>query len=62
VPPGGPSTYDVDSFRVAMSVQYFVWGLGVSQILRYRRRVRSELKANDPAAYDALRAGERLDP
>ena len=62
VAPGGPSTYDVDSFRAAMSVQYLVWGLGVAQILRYRRRVRRELKANDPAAYDALRAGESITP
>ncbi len=62
VAPGGPSTYDVDSFRAAMSVQYLVWGLGVAQILRYRRRVRRELKANDPAAYDALRAGQSIAP
>ncbi|XBO42064.1 MFS transporter [Pedococcus sp. KACC 23699] len=62
VAPGGPSTYDVDSFRAAMSVQYLVWGLGVAQILRYRRRVRRELKANDPAAYDALRAGQTITP
>ncbi len=62
VAPGGPSTYDVDSFRAAMSVQYLVWGLGVAQILRYRRRVRRELKANDPAGYDALRAGQPIAP
>ena len=62
VAPGGPSTYDVDTFRIAMSVQYLVWGLGVSQILRYRRRVRRELKTSDPAAYDALRSGESIVP
>ena len=28
VAPGGPETYTVDSFRVAMSVQYLVWGIG----------------------------------
>jgi hypothetical protein len=62
VAPGGPATYTADSFRVAMSVQYLVWGLGVVQILRYRRRVRRELKATDPEAYAALRAGEAILP
>jgi hypothetical protein len=40
VAPGVPSTYTVDSFRVAMSVQYLVWVLGLVQILRYRRKAR----------------------
>lgn len=62
VAPGGPATYTADSFRLAMSVQYLVWGLGVVQILRYRRQVRRELKANDPEAYAALRAGEAIHP
>ncbi len=39
--PGGPSTYTVDSFRVAMSVQYLVWVLGLVQILRSRRKARN---------------------
>jgi MFS family permease len=41
VAPGGPSTYTVDSFRVAMSVQYIVWVIGVVQILRFRRKARA---------------------
>jgi MFS family permease len=41
VAPGGPSTYTVDSFRVAMSVQYIVWVIGVVQIVRFRRRART---------------------
>jgi len=41
VAPGGPSTYTVDSFRVAMSVQYLAWTFGVVQILRFRRRARA---------------------
>jgi MFS family permease len=40
VAPGGPSTYTVDSFRVAMSVQYIVWVIGIVQILRFRRKAR----------------------
>ena len=58
VAPGGPSTYTVDSFRVAMSVQYIVWAIGTVQILRYRRLVRRDLRENNPEVYAALRAGE----
>src|SRR6476661_7604534 len=50
VAPGGPETYTVDTFRAAMAVQYLVWGVGVVQILRYRRRARRELEARDPDA------------
>ncbi len=45
VAPGGPSTYTVDSFRVAMSVQYIVWVFGLVQILRFRRKARRRLAA-----------------
>lgn len=45
VAPGGPATYTVDSFRVAMSVQYLVWAFGVVQILRFRRKARRAQKA-----------------
>ena len=62
VAPGGPSTYDVDTFRLAMSVQYVVWTVGVVQILRYRRKVRAELREHDPEAYAAMRAGEPVTP
>jgi sugar phosphate permease len=59
VAPGGPDTYTVDDFRLAMAVQYLVWGLGIVQILRYRRLARRTLRAEDPTAYEALRAGHR---
>ena len=49
VAPGGPSTYTVDSFRVAMSVQYIVWVIGLVQILRFRRKART---AQRPALPD----------
>jgi sugar phosphate permease len=62
VAPGGPSTYDADTFRAAMSVQYLVWGAGVAQILRYRRKTRRRLWESDPDAYAALRAGESITP
>jgi len=48
VAPGGPSTYTVDSFRVAMSVQYIVWVVGVVQILRFRRRARVSQRRDQP--------------
>jgi sugar phosphate permease len=60
--PGGPSTYTVDTFRAAMSVQYLVWGLGMVQILRYRRKARQDLRRRDPKGYAALRAGESITP
>ena len=52
VSPGGPATYTVDSFRVAMSVQYIVWVIGLIQILRFRRRARSRRPSDlpDPSA------------
>ncbi|MFC8501536.1 nitrate/nitrite transporter [Pedococcus sp. NPDC057267] len=62
VAPGGPGTYTVDTFRAAMAVQYLVWGIGVAQILRYRRRARRHLLDSDPQAYAALRAGKPVQP
>ena len=55
VAPGGPSTYTVDSFRVAMSVQYIVWVLGLVQILRFRRKARRALRRDQPDVYAAMR-------
>ena len=57
VAPGGPSTYTVDSFRVAMSVQYIVWVLGLVQILRFRRKSRRALRRDQPDLYAAMRPG-----
>ncbi|MFM6849031.1 MAG: nitrate/nitrite transporter [Terrabacter sp.] len=60
VAPGGPSTWDVDAFRVAMTVQYPVWALGIVQILRYRRRARRAALEADPEAYAAMQAGRSV--
>jgi sugar phosphate permease len=46
VAPGGPSTYTVNSFRVAMSVQYIVWVIGLVQILRFRRKARAAQRSH----------------
>ena len=60
VSPAGPSSWDVNAFRVAMTVQYPVWALGIVQILRYRRRARQAAWEADPEAYAAMRAGRSV--
>jgi sugar phosphate permease len=55
VAPGGPSTYTTDSFRVAMSVQYLVWVVGVVQIVRFRRRTRRAIAESEDGLYAAMR-------
>jgi MFS family permease len=57
VAPGGPSTYTMDSFRVAMSVQYVVWVFGLVQILRFRRKARAAVRRDQPDLYAATGSG-----
>ncbi len=38
--PGSSTAYTPSSFRWAMSFQYVLWGLGLTQILRYRKQAR----------------------
>lgn len=47
VAPGGPTTYNTDSFRAAMSTQYLVWGFGAIQLVRLRHLTRREIHARD---------------
>ena len=56
--PGGPSTYQLADFRVALSCQYLFWAFGSWQMLRYRRRALAHLAAHHPGAIVALRAGD----
>jgi len=60
VAPAGPSTWDTDAFRAAMAVQFPVWGLGLAQIWRYRRKTRRAALASDPEAYAAMQAGQNV--
>lgn len=60
VAPAGPSTWDVDAFRAAMTIQFPVWFLGLAQIWRYRRRTRRAAREADPEGYDAMRAGRNI--
>ncbi len=57
VEPGGVSAYDLDDFRIAMSVQYLFWAFGVLQIVRFRRRALRHLGRAHPRALEELRAG-----
>ncbi|RKT79000.1 sugar phosphate permease [Terracoccus luteus] len=57
VSPAGPSSWDVDAFRLAMCVQYPVWALGVMQIVRYRRKARRAALESDPEKYAQMQAG-----
>ena len=57
--PGGGSAYAPDAFRIAMATQYVVWAVGVTQILRYRRRTRMQLAADDPDGLAAQWVRER---
>ncbi|MBM9461011.1 MFS transporter [Nocardioides sp. zg-536] len=53
--PGGGTDYTPAAFQAAMSCQYVLWGLGLVQVLRYRRRTRERLRADDPQAYARMR-------
>lgn len=54
VSPGGPPSWTNDSFRAAWCVQYLVWAVGLTQIIRLRRLLRAEIDA-DPEVDDDLR-------
>lgn len=60
--PGGPATYTREDFRLAMSVQFLFWAIGVVQLVRYRRKSLRHLEEAHPDALDALRSGETLLP
>jgi hypothetical protein len=38
--PGASTSYSPGAFRWAMSAQYVLWALGLTQVWRYRRRAR----------------------
>ena len=59
--PGGPATYELADFRVAMAVQFPFWALGALQLVRYRRKGHA-LIGQHPGAMQALREGQALLP
>ena len=56
--PSGVAAYGLDDFRVALSVQYLLWGLGAVQVLRYRRRAIAHLQRLHPGAVEQMKRGE----
>ncbi|MCW2753698.1 MAG: transporter [Marmoricola sp.] len=48
------SAYTPAAFRWAMSFQYLLWGVGVVQIWRYRRKARARLRDDDPDLWAEL--------
>src|SRR5690606_375816 len=62
VAPGGPTTYTLDHFRVAMSVMFVFWFFGGIQVWRYRQKSKHFLEQASPGSLDRLRHGETLLP
>jgi sugar phosphate permease len=55
---GGGTAYDLDDFRVALSVQYVFWGLGAYKMLRYRSKAVAHLERVHPGAVESMKRGE----
>jgi sugar phosphate permease len=45
--PGHSTLYTPEAFRWAMSAQYVLWGLGLTQVWRYRRRTRAVVSRDE---------------
>jgi hypothetical protein len=58
--PTGAAAYGLDDYRVALSVQYIFWAVGVFQVVRYRRRAVAHLSRVHPGAAEALKRGEHF--
>ena len=57
---GGPSSYTLGDFRVAMSVQYAFWAIGLTGLLFTRRRLRAARGIElDPFPRAAVRVSRR---
>lgn len=54
----GGTSYGLDDFRIALSVQYLFWAFGAVQILRYRRKAIAHLRREHPGAIETLKRGE----
>jgi sugar phosphate permease len=56
--PKGTAAYDLADFKVALSVQYVFWTLGVVQLVRYRRKAVAHLHRWHPGAVESMKRGE----
>lgn len=53
--PGNSTAYTPSAFRWAMSCQYILWAIGLTQIWRYRVKTRAKIMAEEPEAYGRTR-------
>jgi len=53
--PGSSTAYTPSAFRWAMSFQYVLWAIGLTQIWRYRVQVRARIMREEPEAYGRTR-------
>jgi sugar phosphate permease len=54
---GGMDSYTLGDFKLAMAVQYLFWGVGVVQVLRYRRRGLAHHARLHPGSVEQMKAG-----
>ncbi|WP_290514030.1 nitrate/nitrite transporter [Aeromicrobium sp.] len=52
--PGSSTAYTPSAFKWAMSCQYVLWAVGITQIWRYRVKARALLLADDPQAREHM--------
>ena len=53
--PGNSTAYAPSAFRWAMSFQYVLWAIGLTQIWRYRVQVRAKVMREEPEVYGRTR-------
>jgi hypothetical protein len=51
---GGPTSYSLHDFRLALCVQYVFWAVGLAMVLRTRRRLRRRLQVEEGLVIDPL--------
>jgi sugar phosphate permease len=56
-PASAGSNYSLNAFRWAFALQYLLWVIGATQVVRYRNAARRQLAERDPDAFAALRRG-----
>lgn len=60
VTPGGGVTYTLGAYKLAFSVQYLIWGIGIFAIISSRRKVRQRL-AGEGVTIPPIRSAIRRD-
>jgi MFS family permease len=57
--PGDSTAYTPGAFQWAMSFQYVLWAVGLTQVYRYRVRTRERIRVEDPELWAAWREPPR---